>query len=281
MTSTRVVVCGHVTLDKYGGAILPGGSAYYAAHAHRALGARVAVATVAGPEFPGEALAGLEARVAPAQRTTSFENRYGEDGRRSQLVSAVAPRLEPSFVANAGWRGPDVLHLAPVLGEVQLHGWLAAMQARLVGIGVQGYVRAVMPDGRVSQPRWDFEPNDLAGVSAACLSEDDLAGQGDLIDRLAAAVPIVALTKGVRGCEVVIRGRIACLGVYRTREVEPTGAGDVFAAGFFIALARGADPVEAARLGAAAASVVVEARAGESLGRVGEAFERSRQIPDG
>jgi sugar/nucleoside kinase (ribokinase family) len=41
--------------------------------------------------------------------------------------------------------------------------------------------------------------------------------------------------------------------------VDPTGAGDAFAAAYLIALDEGADPWQAARFAAAAASFVVEA----------------------
>ena len=63
--------------------------------------------------------------------------------------------------------------------------------------------------------------------------------------------------------------------------MDPTGAGDVFAAAMLLALARGDDPVSAARLGAAAASIVVEGRGGETLARVGEAWERVARVPVG
>ncbi len=278
MSSPRVLVCGHVTLDRYGDTVLPGGSAYYAGQAYRALGARVSVVTAAGPDFPSAALTGVEAQVAPAPRTTAFENRYAADGRRSQTVGAVAPPLDPTSLV-ASWRAVDVLHLAPVIGEVSLRAWREAVRARIVGVGLQGFVRAVLPGGEVAQPRWEFEPSDLAGVSAVCVGEDDLTGQGDLLDRLVAAVPLVAFTKGEHGCELIARGRTQRVGVFCTRQVEPTGAGDVFAAGFFLGLARGATPVDAARLGAAAASVVVEARAGQALGRVGEAYTRLSGVP--
>jgi sugar/nucleoside kinase (ribokinase family) len=278
MSSLRVLACGHVTLDRYGDALLPGGSAYYAGQAYRALGARVSVATAAGPDFPREALAGIEAQVASAPKTTSFVNRYASDGRRSQWVGAIAPALDPAALA-ASWRSVDVLHLAPVMGEVDLRAWRAAVRARVVGVGLQGFVRAVLPGGEVAQPRWEFDPADLAGVDAVCVGEDDLVGQGDLLERLTAAVPLVAFTQGERGCEIRSRGRSRWVGVFRTRPVEPTGAGDVFAAGLLLGLARGAEPVDAARLGAAAASVVVEARAGEALGRVGEAYARLAAVP--
>ncbi len=277
---TRVLVAGHVTLDRYGGDVAPGGSAYYAGAAHAALGAEVLVATAAGPDFPPEALAGVDADVAPSARTSSWTNAYAASGERTQRVAAVADRLDPSRVP-ASWRTPDLLHLAPVLQEVDLRRWLEAIRARFVGIGVQGWVRARAPDGSVLQPRWDVEASALAGVGAAVVGEDDLRGQGDLLARLAAAVRVVAFTHGERGCELILRGRTVRVGVSRTSEVDPTGAGDVFAAGLFLGLARGADPVDAARLGAGAASVVVEGRAGETLRRVGEAVHRAAAIAVG
>jgi sugar/nucleoside kinase (ribokinase family) len=60
--------------------------------------------------------------------------------------------------------------------------------------------------------------------------------------------------------------------------LDPTGAGDVFAAAMLLALAAGQAPADAARLGAAAASIVVEGVGGEALGRIGEAWERRRRV---
>jgi sugar/nucleoside kinase (ribokinase family) len=111
------------------------------------------------------------------------------------------------------------------------------------------------------------------------LGEDDVRGQGDLVARLARAVPLVAFTLGAQGCALLERGRTRRVGAFPTREVDPTGAGDVFAAGLLFALAGGAEPVEAARLGAAAASFVVEGVGGAELGRVGGAFSRVAGVP--
>jgi sugar/nucleoside kinase (ribokinase family) len=133
----------------------------------------------------------------------------------------------------------------------------------------------------VVQKRWAVDAAALRGVGAVAVGEEDLVDQGDLLDRLVAAVPIVAFTHGKRGCEVIVRGKTSRVGVFATSEVDPTGAGDTFAAGFFFGLARGDAPVDAARLGAAAASIVVEARGGESLARVGEAHARAARISPG
>jgi sugar/nucleoside kinase (ribokinase family) len=278
----NVLVAGHVTLDVTPGGRVPGGSAFYAALAWRALGARVRVATAAGPDFPlAAALPGVEVLAQPAPATTVFVNVHGPDGRRAQRVEAVAPPLDPGALPPA-FREADVLHLAPVAGEVDLAAFRAAVRARFTGLGVQGWLRAFAPDGRVAPRPWPLPAAALAGVDAAVVGEDDGPDPGGLARALAAAVPAVAFTHGKRGCEVLARGRAARrVGVFPTAEVDPTGAGDVFSAGFFLGLVRGDDPAEAARLGAAAASVCVEGRGGEALGRIGEAWGRVAGVPAG
>jgi 1D-myo-inositol 3-kinase len=273
------VVCGHVTLDRLAGRIVPGGPAYYASRALAVLGARPRVLTAAGPDFPRDALAGIEADVAPATATTAFVNDYGPDGRRSQRVLAAAPPLDPARLPPA-WSAPDVLFLAPVLGEVDVRAFLSRTTARLVGLSVQGLVREVGAEGAVHPRPFSLGEADLALVGAAVVGEDEARGDPRLVARLAAAVPVVAFTQGVRGCEVIVRGRSSCrVGIYPATEVDPTGAGDVFAASFLLGLARGYDPLDAARLGAAAASIVIEGTGGEALGRAAEAFARAARVP--
>jgi 1D-myo-inositol 3-kinase len=272
------VSCGHVTLDHLGGGFVPGGSAYYASRALAALGARVRLLTGAGPDFPAAALAGIEAEIVPAPATTTFENAYGPDGARSQRVLAAAPPLDAARLPGA-WREPDVLLLAPVLGEIDVRAFVSAAGARLVGLCVQGLLREVSADGAVRPRPLTLEGAELSLVGAAILGEDEARGDPGLVARLAAAVPVVAFTQGSRGSEIIVRGRARRVGIHPAREVDPTGAGDVFAAAFLLGLSRGDDPIEAARLGAAAASIAVEGRGGESLVRAGEAFSRTARVP--
>lgn len=299
MTAAPVLLAGHVTLDRHGAGLVPGGAVTYCALAYGGLGARPRVVSAAGPEFPAGALGSAEVAFEPAKRprgsslpaagegsgrggpaavTTTFENLYDAAGRRTQRVLAAAPPLDPAWIPPS-WREADLLHLAPILAEVDLAAFRRAVRARFTGIGVQGWVRRLEPDGAVSQPRWEPGREELAGIDAAVLGEDDLEGQGDLVARLARHVPVVACTHGRRGCEVIVRGRTWKVGIHPAREVDPTGAGDVFSAGFFLALAGGAPPQEAARLGAAAASVCVEGLGPSALARVGEARARAARVP--
>jgi predicted nicotinamide N-methyase/sugar/nucleoside kinase (ribokinase family) len=279
------LVCGHATLDVVAGARIPGGSAYYAAHALAALGAGVRVLTAAADDFPREALraaaaasGAIDPLVLAAPATTVFGNAYAPGGHRAQRVLSQAPRLDPASLPSA-WREADLLLLAPVIGEVDPAAFVAAVRARVVGLGVQGLVRAAAADGTVTSRRWEPRGGALAGVTAAFLGDDEASAQPDLAGRMAATVPIVVRTRGAAGCDVITGGRTRRVGVHPARSVDPTGAGDAFAAAFVLALAQGADPIEAARLGAAAGSIVVEGRGGDALARVGQAPERAARIP--
>jgi sugar/nucleoside kinase (ribokinase family) len=168
-----------------------------------------------------------------------------------------------------------------VLAEIAPAAFLRTVRARAVGLTIQGLVRAIRPDGTVAPRPLAPDPAALRGVTAAFVGDDEAAGQPDLAALLAAALPIVAFTHGARGCEVVEGGRARRVGVHPAREVDPTGAGDAFAAAFLLALARGDDPLAAARLGAAAGSIAVEGRGAEALRRAGDAWARAARVPLG
>ena len=70
---------------------------------------------------------------------------------------------------------------------------------------------------------------------------------------------IAVVTRSEQGCMVVTRsGTDAVPASPIERLVDATGAGDLFAAGFLVGLARGADYRTSARLGALAAAEVIQ-----------------------
>jgi sugar/nucleoside kinase (ribokinase family) len=275
---------GHVTHDRFGRETVAGGSAWFAAQTWRRLGGAARLVTTVGADFraDAEAFAGVAADVRREGRTTVFHNRYEGSGPRVQWIEAAAPPVTADRLP-AAWRGGDVAvaFLAPVFGEVDAAAWARATGARVVALGVQGWLKTAGPlvpgEGaarRVVPRVWTPSPAELDGVTVAVLSDDDLRGQGDLLATLRAAVPLVALTHGRDGATLFERHRTTALAAFPTTEVDPTGAGDTFAAGLLFGLAAGRDPVEAARLGAAAASIIVEAQGGRALGRMAAAPER-------
>lgn len=265
MRTERAVSClavGHVTLDAYPGdepagvKLEVGGSVAYAARTWQALGAWVRVVTAAGPDFPRVADAGWEVRAST--KTTMFSNTYdGEGNRRQHLVSRAEPLAAPPEITRPA-HPADVAFLCPVLHDFAPRPWIAALAGTpLLAAGLQGWLKHAGPGGVVEYgPRCD--PADFRGLQVAFLSEEDLAGRLDWLDRLCAVVSTVYLTQGRAGARVFHRGEVQHIGPCPAHEVDPTGAGDTFAAATLWALAQGEGVVEAGGWGAAAASIMVE-----------------------
>ena len=79
------------------------------------------------------------------------------------------------------------------------------------------------------------------------------------VDALREAVPLATVTLGERGALAITRERtVEVDAVVPSRLEDTTGAGDLYAAGFLFALARGRDLADCARLGCLCASHVIE-----------------------
>ncbi len=215
--------------------------------------------------------------------TTRFENEYDEDGGRRQVVAARADDVEIGPLPDA-WRDPDVLLLGPVVGELASVGALT-FAADCVGAIAQGYVRTIRPDGLVATRAWQRPDRDLLGVHALFLSEHDLPDAEARARELLASVPIVALTRGWRGLTLFTRDGRYEVPSFPRPEVDPTGAGDVFAAAFLVRYQETGDPLEAAAFGACAASCAVEGVGASTLGDRAEVEKRlalrARLVEDG
>lgn len=279
---------GHVTHDRYGDKIVPGGCAFYASRTWQALGADVTLATAVGDDFLCDGdLEGIEVERRAGGLTTVFTNTYEADGSLIQRVENTASRVDP-LLGDVDRRGFDICFLAPVISELGLGPWLDAVEARLFGAGMQGFFRG---PGRSDEPGslsrpvistgWKPSAALLSRLDAAFLSMEDLSwfGSPGFLDALRSQVGCVVVTDGERGSTVYCKDEVTRVGIYETTCVDPTGAGDTFAAATLMGLAQGQSPVEAARLGAAAASIVVEGTGGETLGRVSLARQRAGLVP--
>ena len=269
----RLLALGHVSRDRRPGGDVLGGSVTYGALAARSLGWEAAILTSAGPDFePERELPGLPVFVRRSPATTRFVNEYDEDGTRHQVVTARAGDVDLEALP-ASWHDPEVLLLGPIVGE--LCGVRApALEAGCVGAIAQGYVRVIDTDGLVSAREWVRPDRDLPGVHVLFLSEHDLPDAEARARDLLALVPIVALTRGWRGVTLLTREGTHEIPSLPRPEVDPTGAGDVFAAGFLVRYQETGDPLEAAAFAACTASCVVEGVGTSTLGDRDEVLRR-------
>lgn len=278
MPAPDFVVAGHAVRDVVPGGWRLGGTVTFAAvQAHR-LGLSVGVVTRAAPDFdlPAE-LPFAEIVIAPSDTTTTFVNTYIGGERRQQVRARAAP-LTPDDVP-AAWRAAPIALIGPVLGEAPPD--LAAVfdDASLVGVSAQGWLRELDAAGNVQRTTWRGAPF-WRGADVVFVSDEDLADSREDLEIWTQEVPIVAMTESRRGAQLFFEGRWRHMSAFPEAEVDPTGAGDTFATAFLIRLHETGDPDEAARFGAAAASLSVGGIGVAAMPARAEVEERMRLHPE-
>jgi len=251
------VAVGHLTLDvTEDGLRRPGGAALYAGLLAWRLGLRVGLLTSYGPDFSRAVIPPeIEVVALPAPATTTFHLAYHVGGRRLRLESRASPISRGDLPPH--WTEAQIAYLCPVADEVD-PGLAAAFPDAGLGVGAQGWTRGWGPMGEVRARPWEDPAPVLREAQALFLSREDVAGwEGEAL-ALYQQVPVGALTFGADGAILFVNGERYPVTPAPAREVEPTGAGDVFAAAFLIRYAENQDPWEAAGCAAAAGALAVE-----------------------
>lgn len=238
-----------------------GGTATYAALAARNMGARVGVHTSAAYE-PGlvETMRGVMVARIPAEFTTCFVNEY-RDGRRRQTIESLAEKLTYEQLLPE-WRNPPVVHLGPLNQEFDA-GLVSRFPRSLIGVTPQGWMRGWDEDGVVRPVPWEDAERVFARADVVIISEHDVTDRSVILD-WASRARMLVVTKGARGCDVyrTDEERPYHSAAFKSgTEVDPTGAGDVFAAAFLWHLhSSGGDWRTAADWANCVASFAVEKR---------------------
>ncbi len=249
---------GHIAQDLTPDGVRLGGSATYAALTARAFGLNTGIVTAAAPEAALAGLDGVQVQCLPSRHSTTFENIYGAEG-RAQILHARAELLTVAAIP-AKWQDAQIVHLAPIANEVHPN-LVAFFPSAFVGVTPQGWMRKWDAAGRVTSAPWQSAEMVLAKAAAAAVSIEDAAGDWNLIERWAAVAKILAVTEGEKGATVFWQGERRQFPAPAVTVIDPTGAGDIFAAAFFIRLWQTGDAWEAARTAVAVAS--------DSVARVG------------
>jgi sugar/nucleoside kinase (ribokinase family) len=252
------VAVGHVTIDHVAGRRRLGGAAAFASLTASRLGLRSALVTSVGPGFPyWNALRGIEVHLEEAARTTEFSNLYEGEDRKQRVLAEAAPLTEASLGSIKSRVSEDAAVLyCPVVHEVRVP--LAPLSPKgLAGVAPQGFFREWSGNGLVEACDWKNALEALARADFVSMSERDHTAP----EELAEAFPgrAFAITKGAEGARVYSQGDVYDLPAFPAFEVDPTGAGDVYAAAFLLALRERRPVVRAARFAACAAAFSVEA----------------------
>ncbi|MEW5868429.1 MAG: PfkB family carbohydrate kinase [Chloroflexota bacterium] len=238
------LVIGHLTVDLTPNGLRMGGTAAYSALMARALGLRVGIVTAWAGEVPLTALEGIPVAIFPAEQSTTFENIQTPDG-RIQYLRGLAPRLDYYHVPEA-WRQAGIVHLGPVAQEVE-PGLVRNFPSEALCITPQGWLRSWDGQGRVHASEWPEATFVLQRSNVAVISVEDVNGDEERIEEMAANCSLLAVTEAHQGARLFWNGDVRRFRTPQVEEIDPTGAGDVFAAAFFVRLQATRDPWEAAR----------------------------------
>jgi 1D-myo-inositol 3-kinase len=268
---------GHVTIDVLDdGSRRAGGSAFYSALQAARLGRRTLIITRGRTSEIEELIEPyrdeLALHVLPAPHTTTLRT-IGSGAQRSQRMLAWAGPIDEQLTLDTA-----ILHLAPVARESPSQ-WRG--RADFVGLTPQGLARKWSTHGaqiESTQPA----PN-AAAVASAChavvVNEHERASCSGLIATATAAGAVVAVTAGAQPNTILVpRHDPLELDVPALEhQIDDLGAGDVFAAAFFIALRDGRSALDAASFANAAAAVRISGPGADAIGGLEAIAERLGQ----
>jgi sugar/nucleoside kinase (ribokinase family) len=250
MRTVSVAVVGNLSLDLVdGGPPRVGGPPYHAARALAALRVPATVRAKCAEAdrsllLPPLEELGLSIEWRPGETTAAYAFSYDGEVRTMDVRGLGSPWSADDLVGlDAEWVHVGALFRGEFPAET-----LAALAE--VGVRIsfdgQGLVRPARRGPLVLEP--EPEPSFLRYVSVLKLSEEEaLALAGGLDERPLSGlgVPEVIVTLGSRGCMVVAERRLVRVPA-AALDVDPTGAGDAFAAAYVVERSRGSAPQQAA-----------------------------------
>ncbi len=245
---------GHVTRDVHAdGTFSVGGTVTFAALTAYHLGLAAGIITSADPEVSAllpALLPSITLHVHSSRSTTTFANYY-QDGFRTQYLHARSEPIQSTDIPPS-WQHASVILCGPIAQEMspQLIKFFPRQSKQILAATPQGWLRRWDTDGRVWPVPWREAEQILPALDVLILSHDDLLPFADgnrteadaILTRWSQLVPILVATDGRRGATLFRHGVQQQFPAYATHKVDPTGAGDVFAAAFLSHLYRHGNP---------------------------------------
>lgn len=277
---------GHVCVDIFERRYILGGTASYAALTAKKLGMQVGVLTSAdfeplivdtliGRENMLEAQTQIRVLRVPTQTTTCYVNHYDEEG-RTQFMLGRAADLLPVHVPKE-WTSAPVVHLAPLAQEIDI-GLLDTFPSSLMLVTPQGWMRGWGESRKIFPVEWAHASAALARADVTIFSTEDVP-LPSLREEYIRQAKLVIVTDGRRGCMVYERGKAPWRShaFKPSREIDPTGCGDVFASAFAVQYHRTGNPRAAADYANATASFALEKRAWNGIPTVEQVADRLKR----
>lgn len=264
----KIGVVGALTIDvnrSRGGAYrYVGGGGFYSSVSLSRIGVETVLFTAYGPDMDPEWVArlrrmGVTIHLEELEGSIAFENLY-EGSLRLQKSSGEPARK--IFVEKNRFSGFNAVHVTPVLNEVDYRVFEELAEAGCkVSIDAQGFVRRVGEDGYVHSIKRILSEDALKNVSYLHMNfEEQMFFLNRDVKELFDMNPdmVVEITNSEHGSIVMDKHRCFYIPALETSPLDPTGAGDVYAAVFIAKHAESRDLLESGLYAAACASIKVE-----------------------
>lgn len=245
------LVIGHITQDLTSSGSTIGGTAAYAARTANALGYRVGVVSAFAENIESDLLDGIEIYNIGATKSSTFSNINTISG-RIQTVHHVAPKIMYHHIPEI-WRNTPVVHLGPVLQEIDYDIFRNFKNSQLY-VTPQGWFRNWDENGLVSFAEWPEANFILNQCRAAVLSIEDINYNKIYMKQLTQAISTLIFTQGQDGAVVYHEGSKTQINAEHFQEIDTTGAGDIFAASFFMHFSQNNNPIDSAKFATKIAS---------------------------
>ena len=251
---------GHFCQDVTPNGYTIGGGAAYSTITARNLGLEThAVTSVAGDfNRQNPVLDQINVTYHESAETTIFDNQYDQYGKRRQMILGVGGNLKPGHIP-IELQNTAIVYLCPIANEVDPE-LAKCFKHSLIGITPQGWMRQWNTSRQVRPKRWDLAEVILTHTDILVLSDEDILANPKDLNMYIQWAKIVVLTKGKNGATLYENGQIIESPAYSVKEVDPTGAGDVFAAAFLINYYETGSSVSALNFAHCVASFAVEGK---------------------
>ena len=232
---------------------IPGGASAYAALVAKKDGISTGILTSVGDDYPvEEILSGIDVRGPMSEHTSSFANYYDGDNRNQVLIASGSKIFESEIPV--GWTQPNILYVGPLLHEVptDIVNWFEPELSCLVP---SGWLRRWGADGVITHARSLVLPQrkkwDVIVVSEAEIAKLSL-------EQLRLFSEIICITRGQLGARIWNGGDFIEIPAIKSAPVDLTGAGDVWASAFAIAVSDGMGIEDAGVYASAASAIGIE-----------------------
>ena len=271
-TSINYLCAGHACHDLTPYGYTLGGTVSYASTIATSFGRTVGVITCYSEDFlfnNAFESQGISLYVKKSRSTTIFENIYTPTGRTQYLRGVAEPITDHDIPSKL--KSVEVVHFGLIADEIDFTV-LSAFPQSLKAATIQGWLRQWNEEGFVTAKSIDWTK--LSPLDIIIYSVEDINGIDNPTSILADLIPIVILTKGKEGVDAYHNGTLSHHPAYPTREIDPTGAGDVFSTAFIIKYAETKNLNLAIAFGQIASSIIIERKGSHPIPSLSEIEQR-------